>query len=186
MAAKKLKHVNEDPQVVAIEKKQRELVIRRNKAQATLAELQKVPDRNLAIAAVLSDSDAEIDGPHTPVRSTERAIATNEVTVLTKALESLKDDLERAQRQARQEVAEQFRPRRKAQIKQVAKLLKQLQAIQCESVALSNEMREHGLLEISWPSACFGTHDYKMDGKADRLNAAIRTWFAAMESEGWL
>ena len=186
MAAKKLKHVNDDKTVQAIEKKQRELVIRRNKAQAALAELQKTPDRNLAIQAVLSDSDAEIDGPHTPVRSTERAIATNEVTVLTKALESLKDDLERAQRAARQEVAEQFRPRRKAQIKAVAKILKQLQAIQCESVALNNEMRAHGLLEISWPSACYGTNDFQRDESADRINGAIRTWYALMESGGWL
>lgn len=186
MASKKPKIVEEDPQVQALVKKQRELTIRRNKAQAALAELQKVPDRNQAVAAVLSDSDAEIDSINTPTRSTEKAIASNEIEVISKALETLKDDLERAQRQARQKVSEQFRPRRKAQIKAVAKLLKQLQAIQCESVALSNEMRSAGLEQISWPSACFGTEDFKQDGKPDRLNGAIRHWFSYHESEGWL
>ena len=177
-----MKHVNDYQPLKDLKAQQRELSSRRNKVRKDLDELSKKPDRNLAVAAVLEDPDAPIDGPHSPVRSSEIATKRNEEEVLSKAISSLADDIEKAEREARQIVGESFRPDRKKMIAEVAKHMRAIAKITEKSEKQNEEMRKAGLAQISWPLAAFSpAHMNHLDP-----NSTVAAWFSEMEAKGWL
>ena len=177
-----MKHVNDYPPLAALKTQQRELSSRRSQVKKALAELSKKPDKNRAVLAVLEDPDAPIDGPHSPVRSSEIATKRNEEEVLTKAIQSLADDIEKEERKAREIIGEQFRPDRKKMIAEVAKHMRAISKITEKSEKQNEEMRKAGLAQISWPLAAFSpAHMNHLDP-----NSTVMAWFSEMESKGWL